>query len=119
MTNEEIISLLQQDIQSEHQAIVTYLMHAYEVGESGLAAEIEAIAREEMRHLDWLADKITELGGKPNMEPIPPDLTPAPLSEQMSKDVRLEEGAAAMYREHIEAIDDPSIRMLLSRILHD
>jgi len=119
MTKDEIVGLLQLDIQSEHQAIVMYLMHAYEVGESGLAAEIEAIAREEMRHLDWLADLITGLGGKPIMEPVPPDFTPAPLSEQMRKDVGLEETAAAMYREHIEAIDEPGIRLVLSRILHD
>ncbi|MCE5258021.1 MAG: ferritin-like domain-containing protein [Chloroflexi bacterium] len=119
MTNPEIIELLQQDIRGEHQAIVMYLMHAYEVGESGLAAEIEAIAREEMRHLDWLADIITGLGGEPNMEPVPPDFTAAPLNEQMLKDVALEEGAAAQYREHIEAIDVPDIRLLLSRILHD
>ncbi|MHB9033759.1 MAG: ferritin-like domain-containing protein [Anaerolineae bacterium] len=119
MTNQEIIQLLQEDIKGEHQAIVMYLMHAYEVGESGLACEIEAIAREEMRHMDWLADKITSLGGEPVMEPLPPDFTPAPLSEQMLKDVGLEEFAANQYREHIEAIEDPDIRAVLSRILHD
>lgn len=119
MTNEEIIKLLQQDLQGEHQAIVMYLMHAYELGEGEFAAEIEAIAREEMRHLDWIADKITGLGGKPNMEPQQPDLTPAEPAQQMLKDVGLEDGAIRQYREHIEAIEEPGIRMVLSRILHD
>jgi len=119
MTNDEIIQLLQQDIQGEHQAIVMYLMHAYELGEGEFAAEIEAIAREEMRHLDWLADKITGLGGKPVMEPQKPDFTPAEPAQQMLKNVGLEDGAINQYRQHIEAIQEPGIRMVLSRILHD
>jgi len=61
---EEIIALLNRDIQSEHGAIIQYLTHEYGIGEGELACEIEAIAREEMRHLDWLAQLVTDLGGK-------------------------------------------------------
>ena len=67
MEKQEIIELLRKDMAGEHQAIIQYLFHAYALGEGEVAAEIEAIAREEMHHLDWLADAIVELGGDPNM----------------------------------------------------
>jgi bacterioferritin len=119
MSNNDIVELLQKDMQGEHQAIVMYLLHAYALGEGAVAAEIEAIAREEMRHFDWLAEKIVGLGAKPSMEPAPVDFSAALPSLQMLKDVGLEEGAIKQYRVHIEAIADPEIRIVLSRILHD
>jgi len=42
------------------------LPHAFAMGEGEMSCELEAIAREEMRHLDWLAETIVELGGTPN-----------------------------------------------------
>ena len=55
MDKTKMIELLNQDLQDEHGAIVQYLAHAYAMGEGELSCEVEAIAREEMRHLDWLA----------------------------------------------------------------
>ncbi len=57
--SENIITLLNQDLQGEHAAIIQYLQHAYAMGEGEMACEIEAIAREEMRHLDWLAETLS------------------------------------------------------------
>ncbi|MGB2853717.1 MAG: ferritin-like domain-containing protein, partial [Dehalococcoidia bacterium] len=68
MDTAEIIVLLNQDLEGEHGAIIQYLTHAYAMGEGEMACEIEAIAREEMRHLDWLAEAIVELGGIPSLE---------------------------------------------------
>ena len=67
MKKEEIIELLNQDLEGEHGAIIQYLTHAYAIGEGEMSCEIEAIAREEMRHLDWLAETIVELGGTPSI----------------------------------------------------
>lgn len=119
MDKQAIVELLKDDMRGEHQAIVQYLTHAYSVGEGEEACEIEAIAREEMRHLDWLADAITELGGDPTMERAPVDFERAAPADQMMKDVGLEDGGIAQYRAHIEAIDDKTIQRLLARILHD
>jgi bacterioferritin len=119
MTNEEIIALLRKDMQGEHQAIIQYVRHAYALGEGGPACEIEGIARDEMRHFDWLADAIGELGGDPTLERDPVDMAGAPPAEQMRKDVVLEQIAIDQYREHIELIEDPTIRRLLARIVHD
>jgi len=61
MDKEKIIALLNQDLEDEHGAIIQYLNHAYGMGEGEMACEIEAIARDEMRHLDWLAETIVAL----------------------------------------------------------
>jgi len=50
MKNEDIVALLNQDLEGEHAAIIQYSTHAYDMGEGEMAREIEAIAREEMRH---------------------------------------------------------------------
>ena len=68
MEKERIIELLNQDLEGEHGAIIQYLIHAYAMGEGEMACEIEALAREEMRHLDWLAEAIVELGGVPSLQ---------------------------------------------------
>ena len=119
MTKQEIIDLLKKDMMDEHQAIIQYLFHAYAMEEGEIPCEIEAVAREEMRHLDWLAEAIVELGGDPTMERTPPDLTLADVETLMRKDVDLEQGAIDTYRAQIEMIDDPKIRRLLARILSD
>lgn len=114
-----ITEMLRDDMRGEHQAIVQYLRHAYALGETTMAFEIEAIAREEMRHLDWLADLIVGLGGDPTMERAPVDVTEAPVAQQMLKDVLLEEGGIAQYRAHMDAIENEQVRLVLSRITHD
>jgi len=116
---DKIIELLRDDMVGEHQAIIQYLHHAYGLEEGEIPCEIEAIAREEMRHLDWLADAIIELGGEPTMERGPADFAQGSPKELLLKNVDLEQVAIDQYREHIEAIDDPHIRRLLARILHD
>jgi bacterioferritin len=119
MSHEETIGLLLEDMKGEHQAIIQYLGHAYAMPEGELPAAIEAVARDEMRHLDWLADAINGLGGDPTMERAPVDKSPGTPAEQLRKDVALEEGGIAQYRAHVEAIADPTVQRLLTRILND
>ncbi len=115
----EIIEMLKADMRDEHGAIIQYLQHAYAVGEGEEACEIEAIAREEMRHFDWLAEAIVELGGKPDVRRGVVDLSGSGPVEWMARDIIAEERAIAQYKEHIAAIDDPKIERLLKRILSD
>jgi bacterioferritin len=119
MDKQAIIELLNADIRDEHAAIIQYLQHAYAIGEGEEAGEIEAIAREEMRHLDWLAETVVELGGKPDMRRSEVDLSGPGPGEWMAHDVDAEERAIAQYTRHIDAIDDPKIERLLKRILAD
>ncbi len=119
MDKEKTIALLNADLEGEHGAIIQYLIHAYAMGEGELACEIEAIAREEMRHFDWLAEIIVELGGKPSLKRGKMRMEGKAVSDWMGQDVLLEEDAIAMYKQHIAAIDDPKIKRLLERILSD
>ena len=113
------IEMLRADMRDEHAAIVQYLQHAYALGESGEACEVEGIARDEMRHFDWLAEAIVDLGGEPDMERSPTDLSGEGPLDWMAHDVQAEEGAIAQYEAHVAAIDDPGLVRLLKRILSD
>jgi len=119
MDKDEIIGLLNRDLEGEHAAIIQYLTHAYAMGEGEMACEIEAIAREEMRHLDWLAETIVSLGGTPSLKRGDMRVGGKSVSDWMRNNVLLEEDAMNPYKEHIKAIDDPKIKRLLKRILSD
>ena len=101
MDKEKVIELLNKDLEGEHAAIIQYLNHAYAMGEGEMACEIEAIAREEMRHLDWLAETTVSLGGVPSL--IRGDMRTGgeAVSEWMKNDVLQEEDAVSLYEEHI------------------
>jgi bacterioferritin len=119
MDKKKIIDLLNLDIEGEHGAIIQYLLHAYAMGEGEMSCEIEALAREEMRHLDWLAETVVELGGTPSLTRGNMRMGGQAVSEWMANDVLLEDDAIKLYKEHIKAIDDPKIKRLLKRILSD
>ncbi|MFC1913878.1 ferritin-like domain-containing protein [Chloroflexota bacterium] len=119
MEKEKIIELLNHDIESEHGAIIQYLNHAFAMGEGELSCEMEAIAREEMRHLDWLAETVVELGGIPSITRGHMRMAGKEVSDWMKNNVLLEEDAMGPYREQIKIIDDPKIKRLLQRILSD
>ena len=119
MRKAEVIALLNKDIEGEHAAIIQYLVHAYAMGEGEMTCEIEAIAREEMRHLDWLAEAVTELGGIPSFTRGAMRTTGKTVTSWMKNDVLAEEDAIKMYRDHIKIIDIANIKRLLERILSD
>ena len=119
MRKSDVIALLNKDIEGEHAAIIQYLVHAYAIGEGEMACEIEGIAREEMRHLDWLAEAVTKLGGIPSFTRGTMRTTGRTVTSWMKNDVMAEEDAIKMYQEHIKAINIAHIRLLLERILSD
>ncbi len=119
MDKSKLVEILNQDIESEHGAIIQYLIHAYAMGEGEVACEIEAIAREEMRHLDWLAEVVVALGGTPSISRGAMRMTGASVSDWMRNDVLLEEDAIGPYRQQIAIIDDVKVNRLLRRILSD
>jgi bacterioferritin len=115
----DIVTLLNQDIEGEHGAIIQYLSHAYAMGEGEMACEIEAISREEMRHLDMLANAIVDLGGTPSMKRGVMHVGGKTVSAWMKNNVTAEEVAIKLYKEHIKLIDDEKIIRTLKRILSD
>jgi len=119
MDKNKIIALLDQDLEGEQAAIIQYLVHAYAMGEGEMACEIEAIAREEMRHFDWVAETIVSLGGTPSIKRGDMRTGGKSVSDWMQNDVLQEKDAIVMYEEHIKAIANSKIKRLLKRILSD
>lgn len=117
--NSDVVSLLNKDLEGEHAAIIQYLSHAYSIGEGETACEIEAIAREEMRHLDWLAETIVSLGGIPSLVRGEMRTGGQSVTDWMRNNVLQEQDAIKMYEEHIKAISDIKIKRLLERIVSD
>jgi len=116
--DQKTIALLQEDIKGEHAAIVQYLRHAYSFPEGEYRAELEAIAREEMWHLKWLAERVVELGGTPTLERGAAVFT-GPITDLLALDVKAEEDAIALYRQHQAVITDEKTRALIERIISD
>ncbi len=116
---EQIIEMLNKDLEDEHAAVIQYLVHAYSMGEGEMACEIEAIAREEMRHFDWLAEAIVSLGGIPSVKRGGMRTGGASVAEWMQNNVLQEKDAISEYEAQIAAIEDPKIKRLLERILSD
>jgi bacterioferritin len=119
MDKDKTVALLNQDLEGEHAAIIQYLVHAHAMGEGEMACEIEAIAREEMRHFDWLSETIADLGGTPTIKRGDMRTGGKSVSDWMKNDVLQEEDGIALYEEHIKAINNPKTRRLLKRILSD
>jgi len=113
MDKQKITEMLNQDIEGEHAGIIQYLSHAYAMGEGEMSCEIEAMAREEMRHLDWLAETVVELGGTPSLKRGMMRMEGKAVPDWMSNDILQEDDAIKLYKEHIKAIDDPKIKRLL------
>jgi bacterioferritin len=109
----QIVQWLNEDLRGEHDAILHYLQHAWRLRAFG--PRIQSIARDEMRHFKWLAHAIVGLGGIPDLSTPPARVESDPLVQ----DVAAEEWAIAQYRRHMEEVQDPAVRLLLSRIVVD
>ncbi len=119
MSNEEVIRMLNADITGEIEAILTYLRHDFIIEECEISRMMEEIAIDEMRHMEWLSEKVVELGGIPTIEHAQLRLEGEDLSGMLKRDVGLEESAIAQYQEHIDAITDPKIKHLLRKIMNE
>lgn len=113
----EYVSLLNHDVYGEHEAIVYYLTHAWTVAYQ-YGPQIEQIAKDEMRHMKWLAHTIVALGGVPDLK-APGVSAPRDVRAALAQDVEAEKGAIAQYQLHQEMIADDRIRDLLGRIVVD
>ena len=126
---EDAIALLNHAVATEIVCILRYKFHA--VCATGLAseavkAEFAQHAKEEEEHLDLLAERINQLGGKPNMHPE--GLLSRSHSEYVEGDTLVdmikenlvaERIAIETYRDMVRyfADKDPTTRVLLEKVL--
>jgi len=77
------------------------------------------VAKDEMRHTEWLAELIVDLGGVPSMEHKALNFGKEGAEGFLTRLVGLEEGAIAQYKDHIKRIPDEEIKKKLQHILEE
>jgi bacterioferritin len=126
---EESIAILNHAVATEIVCILRYKFHA--VCATGLASEavkeeFAQHAKEEEQHLDLLAERINQLGGKPNLNPDGVSTRAASeyvegnsLVEMIKENLVAERVAIETYRDMVRyfADKDPTTRVLMERIL--
>jgi bacterioferritin len=126
---EKAIALLNEAVATEIVCVLRYRFHA--VTATGIASEsvkkeFDQHAREEEQHLIWLAERINQLGGKPDFNPDGLLLRAATeykegddLVDMIKENLVAERIAVETYRDLVRyfADKDPTTRVLLEKVL--
>ena len=126
---ETTIRLLNEAVATEIVCVLRYQFHS--IAATGIASEsvkdeFAEHAREEQQHLLWLAERINQLGGKPNMNPDEVSRRSATqyiegqsLVEMIQENLVAERIAVETYRDMVRYFGDkdPTTRVLLERVL--
>jgi bacterioferritin len=124
-----VVRLLNDALATEIVCYLRYKYHYYMasgVASSGAAAEFLEHANEEREHADWLAERIIELDGKPDLNPAglvsrshAEYIEGDTLIDMIKEDLIAERIAIDSYREMAEYFGekDPTSRRLMEKIL--
>lgn len=99
MDDKEIIRSLNQNFVSEIEASMIYMRNALLMKDCVPSRLTEAIAIDEMRHMNWLADLIVKKGGVPSMEYKELDFGYESLKVYLQKQCDIENNAVKQYQE--------------------
>jgi bacterioferritin len=129
LDRDQAIGILNEALATELVCVARYKFHyfmASGIHSQAVKGEFKEHAEEEQEHADWLAERIKQLGGKPEMNPAV--LTGrahseykegSSLADMIREDLVAERIAIETYREIIQFFGDkdPTSRTLLERIL--
>ena len=123
------IEILQSVLATEIVCVLRYTMHAVTasgISSEGVKAEFAQHAKEEQAHMQAVAERINQLGGKPNFDPEGLATRSASqyaegenLVDRIKENLIAERIAVEHYRELIRYFgdDDPGTRVMLEGIL--
>ena len=126
---EQVIGVLNEVLATELVCILRYKNHYYMasgINAQPVAAEFLQHANEEQMHADWVAQRITQLGGVPNFDPEglatrshAEYVEGATLVGMIEEDLVAERVAIETYSEIVRwlANDDPTTRRIIEDIL--
>lgn len=126
---ENVINILNEALATEIVCTLRYKSHYFRadgINANVAAAEFLEHANQEQEHADWLAERIVQLGGKPNFSPDgllsrshAEFIEGENLREMITEDLVAERIAIDSYREIIRYLgdDDPTSRRILEDIL--
>ena len=121
----QVIAYLQAQLKNELTAINQYFVHYRMFKHWGLDKLAKKEYEEsigEMKHADWLMDRIFMLDGRPNLQDLGKLMIGEDVLEALNSDLRLETGAQATVKDGIaqcESVRDYVSRDLLPDILDD
>ena len=121
----QVIAHLQAQLKNELTAINQYFLHYRMLKHWGfdkLAKKEYEESIGEMKHADWLMDRIFMLDGLPNLQDLGKLMIGEDVPEILACDLGLERGAQATVKEgmaHCESVRDYVSRDLLQTILDD
>ena len=121
----QVIGHLQAQLKNELTAINQYFLHYRMLKHWGfdkLAKKEYAESIGEMKHADWIMDRIFVLDGLPNLQDLGKLQVGEDVSEILACDLRAEQGAQATIKEgmaYCESVRDYVSRDLLQKILDD
>jgi len=119
LDTKETIRLLNEAFVHEIEATMIYVRNAFIMPQCDPSRVTEAIAIDEMRHMNWLADLIVKRGGKPSMEHKELDFGGDDLRSQLENQVVHETEAIEMYKRQIGLIEDAEVVGVLKHILDE
>jgi len=129
LDREQVISILNEALATEIVCVLRYKFHyfmATGIHSAAVAAEFRQHAREEQEHADRIAQRIRQLGGKPQMHPEVIAKAShseyqegSSLADMIREDLVAERIAVETYREIINYFGekDPTSRLMMEEIL--
>jgi len=129
LDKEQVVKLLNEALATEIVCVLRYRFHYYMasgIHKEGAAAEFLEHSNEEQRHADMLAERIKQLGGKPEMNPAvvaqrshSEYVEGTSLEDMLREDLIAERIAIQTYREMVAFFGekDPTSRRMMEEIL--
>ena len=126
---EQVTKVLNDVLATEIVCVLRYKRHYYMaqgISSDSVKAEFLQHANEEQQHADWVAERITQIGGEPNFNPeglatrSHSEYKPGEsLTDMIKEDLVAERIAIESYSEIVRwlANDDPTSRVLIEQIL--
>ena len=121
-TRQQLISLLNEDLSREYQAIIAYVTYSQVLKGAqymNIAEELQTHARQELDHALIIAGQIDYLGGMPTVTPLPVK-TSEKAEEMLRFDLETENQTIANYRVRVrqcEALGEYALAENLRQIL--
>ena len=122
MADQKLIEALNKARARELGAIIQYMMHHYTatgMSSPELVDQFKDTAVEEMKHAEWLGERIDYLGGEPTTKPTTIH-TGGDLKKMLQDNLAIENEAVEMYRDIIKlaaSLGDSTTRLMMEEIL--
>lgn len=111
----KLADMLNWGVRHEYTVILQYLYHSFMTPHEEVSEQLEDQAINEMQHLGWLAEELTGSGAVPDIEETGVDRS-KDTADMLRADIAIEREVTKEYTRQIDAVDDPDLKKLITRI---